>query len=370
MANVNATIGLGKEYTSFATWAADWDDAEIYDEGDTATAVVSANKVYDENITLNKDFTNNLAGLYITPALDSMHTGVELTGVLIQGKIIMYGNISSSLIGIEQGMSEDLVPYAAIEITAGTSGITRTVAHCMIHDCNVSGVYISGNQGGDVYVMNNYIYNNDAWGIRGVSEKVGVYLYNNTVYNNTSSGIVQSDATIAWYIKNNLVVDSGSTDISVPEYAVHDYNATSDTSATGDNSIHNVVTGDTFNSVEVGSLDLSLVSDAVVVDEGVDLSGLSLEYLDTDVVNDSRVIVNPANLGWDIGGDEYRLGTADCVHFISANGIMQGTTVGVQNTGERESDVVEKVTQTTVDEFESVLQNRFDDIDYYFDPNG
>jgi len=74
-----------------------------------------------------------------------------------------------------------------------------------------------------------------------------------------------------------------------------DYNISSDTSAPGDHSIHNITPADLFESIVDGSEDLHLKSDATAASNAGD--DLSASFT-IDIDGETRV-------DWDIGADEY-----------------------------------------------------------------
>jgi len=131
-----------------------------------------------------------------------------------------------------------------------------------------------------------------------------VYCYNNTVYNCTTTGIYFTmRSTNALYVSNNICIGNG-TDFSFTgyggeSYSVNDYNASSDATATGANSLNSgtakVPSTADFVSITGGSENLHLASTAVEIDEGTDLGS----PYNVDIDGTTRTGT------WDIGADEY-----------------------------------------------------------------
>jgi len=122
--------------------------------------------------------------------------------------------------------------------------------------------------------------------------------HHNTVYNidnsnGTDRGInCASDSSTCY---GNLVYNA-ETDFSFHASATHDYNGSSDSTATGAHSI-NTITSDDF----VSSSDFHLASGSDAIDAGTDL-GSPYDY---DLDGDYRDTYAP----WDIGADEYAGGS-------------------------------------------------------------
>ena len=197
----------------------------------------------------------------------------------------------------------------------------------LIHDLktqsvHIHGIYVwgTGSSSNSRYLMNNIIYNIDnssttkeAMGLTVSSGNWNVYLYNNTVYHvkTTGSGddafcfnIVDTDTTL----KNNIAarpVAASSSDekcFSGSSFtgSTHDYNLSTDSTATGTNSVTGEDYEDLFVSVTVGTEDLHLEEGAAAIDAGVDL-GTSPTGVNIDIDGFDRDTV----ASWDIGADEY-----------------------------------------------------------------
>ena len=85
-----------------------------------------------------------------------------------------------------------------------------------------------------------------------------------------------------------------SRDVS---FGASDHNVSSDSSAPGAATWHDVAAVGTFVSVERGGVDLHLTAGAVGIDEGLDLSGRFQDDIDG--------LGRPVGRAWDIGADEF-----------------------------------------------------------------
>jgi hypothetical protein len=153
---------------------------------------------------------------------------------------------------------------------------------------------------GENYIYGNIIYNigdMQNYGSSGITA-TKANIYNNTVYNiYTSSGsAIGIRNSSAGNIKNNVVINAESNCFVFGGSTTHDYNASSDLTATGDNSITGVTTA-IFTSVTASSENFHLVAGASVIDEGVDLGS----PYDVDAIGTTR----PQGSAWDIGAFEY-----------------------------------------------------------------
>ncbi|MFZ5800913.1 MAG: hypothetical protein ACOY3D_06025, partial [Candidatus Omnitrophota bacterium] len=128
-----------------------------------------------------------------------------------------------------------------------------------------------------------------------------MYVYNNTIYmpaNNGGYGIVV-DTSSDMVAKNNLAIT-----VSTPVFytnagsfsADSNYNASSDTSSPGANSLDNVTAASTFYSTTLNSENLHIRADSSSRDAATSLSSI----FTNDIDNGTR----PYGPAWDIGADE------------------------------------------------------------------
>jgi hypothetical protein len=294
--------------------------AECYDDDGDMTA----------GCTINGFTADSSNYVKITAPVGERHDGTAGSGVVIdvssspnQNPI----NIQDNNVVIEwleitgwSGAAGYQIRYGIVAGTAFNPLIQYNIVHDSGSNANNKTQHgIRWDRAGRAY--NNIVYNVGGHGIReGAGYGGNVYIYGNTVYgfneaDDNSDGIKVGNSSPG-AVKNNLVIELGTTGglcFSGWGSTTHDYNASSDSSATGTNSLDS---GDAsppstsdFVSVTAGSEDLHLVAGAVEVDEGVDLSGT----FTLDIDNTTR----PAT--WDIGADEYVGVPAVTTQFIMVN---------------------------------------------------
>lgn len=153
-------------------------------------------------------------------------------------------------------------------------------------------------------IYNNFLYNLRTHGILNTSYGTDYLVYNNTVFNfgavSGSKGISIAGNNSSALVKNNLVVKGPDTHADsncfVFENGTHDYNASSDATATGTHSVTSIT-----SAVFTSATNLHIVSGAVdIIDDGVDLGttngvNIDIDGRDRDAEGDT----------WDIGADEY-----------------------------------------------------------------
>lgn len=160
-------------------------------------------------------------------------------------------------------------------------------------------------------IYNNMIFNvgggaDASQPVRAIYPKDDTYVevYNNTVYNILDAsgsdvvGIESNSTSPTNIIKNNISIMAEGVAFSLGELTVADYNASSDLTATGDNSLTEIA--DTiFTATTAGSENLHIVEGAGVIGEGV---ALVLEF-ENDIDDEIR------GGTWDIGADQYETTT-------------------------------------------------------------
>ncbi len=146
-------------------------------------------------------------------------------------------------------------------------------------------------------IYNNILLNgtgNDGdWGTHGifVDNYTSAKIYNNTVLD-IKNGIYDNSGDAE--VKNNISINS-SNDFNGSFGSNCSNNLSSDSTAPGENSIHNVDPEDLF--MDPDSLDLKVNPYSPAIDAGVDLS----QYFTTDIES----ITRPQEDAWDIGAHEF-----------------------------------------------------------------
>jgi hypothetical protein len=321
----------GEDYNTVTLWE-DAKDGDLVAETRQETG-----ELYDDdgnltdNPTIDGVTTNATYFMKLTSPVGERHNGTVSQGA----KII---KTNASILTVNGNYT--VIEWIIFEVTADTAGavddvdvikslgqtgvvIKNNMVHLVLVDAGSGSdrwrgirVGISADTTAEYYILNNIVYGFNDGGASGNSwdgvvlefglnffETKTVYLYNNTIYNSTDSGMffdVRNSATTG-YVVNNLSVGNGTDFVFDADMTVgaNDYNASSDSSATGSNSLNTASTSD-FVSVTAGSEDLHLVSVAVEINEGDDLG--TTQGVNFDIDNRDRDAQGDV---WDIGADEF-----------------------------------------------------------------
>jgi hypothetical protein len=337
MPTVTLTIdsGGGEDYTTLTDWEADLDDAGVYDAGDDAVGKVVAG-YYDEALAINGGGTLGLDSITLEPADGEEHDGTAGTGAgivrTISSSIVLSiaSAVDTSVLGLEIDGTQ-LGHLVTVLPSAGT-GVTHAIQRCVIHGMNrfASGAdanLIRAMGVGTVTLANNILYDyarrnsSGAGACLRIAATGGTHHYfNNTIHNvrseapdsgNAIYGISVAGDNANRALKNNhvtgVVNEAGAGDALDYHYQSgdslidHEYNASEDATATGDNSITGVDPADEFVSTVEGAEDYHLVTGAVAIDAGLDI-GNSPAGVAIDI--DGRDRDAEADV-WDIGADEW-----------------------------------------------------------------
>ena len=334
MATITKTIGTSsRDYSTITSWEADLDNFMIYSMGDDAIGECYNDATFDEKVTIDGGSSTMLNSVKLTVPSSERHDGKAGTGARIQ-----YSGSESISFLIKR--SDITVEWLELDLSncgsAVSSGLnfgansTQNVyfTNNLIHDLvtqtvHTHGIYVwgTGDSSNSRYLMNNIVYNIDnssttkeAMGITVSSGNWNVYLYNNTVYHvkTTSSGkdafcfnIVDTDTIL----KNNIAARPVAASASDEKCfggssftgSTHDYNLSTDSTATGTNSVTGEDYDDLFISTGVGTEDLHLKEGADAIDAGVDL-GTSPTNVNIDIDGRDRDAQSDT---WDIGADQY-----------------------------------------------------------------
>ena len=329
----NQAIGTFKRtYSTISAWESDLDDTSYYSSSDDAIGEAYNDSTFNEQVIIDGGGTVGLSSVKLTVPSSQRHEGKAGTGTKIEytGSASISFLIKRSNITVEW-LELDLSSCGSTVSSGLNFGANSTqevyFTNNLIHDLktqsvHIHGIYVwgTGSSSNSRYLMNNIIYNIDnssttkeAMGLTVSSGNWNVYLYNNTVYHvkTTGSGddafcfnIVDTDTTL----KNNIAarpVAASSSDekcFSGSSFtgSTHDYNLSTDSTATGTNSVTGEDYEDLFVSVTVGTEDLHLEEGAAAIDAGVDL-GTSPTGVNIDIDGFDRDTV----ASWDIGADEY-----------------------------------------------------------------
>lgn len=339
MATVTKTIGTsGRDYSTITAWEADLDSSSmmggIYGSGDDAVGECYNDSTFDEKVTIDGGGSVGLSSVKLTAPASERHDGTAGSGVRIQysgtesiGFLVKrsqctvewlemdYTNVGSPLSsGLNFGAGSTQEVYVKNNIV---HGIKTQSNH--IHGIYVWHAYTDATS--SRYLINNLVYNIDnssttkeASGITVPSGNWNLYIYNNTVYHVKATG--SGDDAFCFSIhdtkttlKNNIAARPDAASASDEKCfaesgfsgSTHDYNLSTDSTATGTNSVTGEAYGDLFLSTGVGTEDLRLKAGADAIGAGVDLGtsptgvNIDIEGRDRDAQGDT----------WDIGADQF-----------------------------------------------------------------
>ena len=315
------TIGTtARDYSTVAAWEADLEDATLYLEGDHVIGEMYNDSTFTAGATFSA--TSIALGKVTLRAADSdRHDGTAGTGARIEQ------NIDRILYITTMGTDAD-VEISDIELYGTGSSSSRhlyfnmgnlvgEVKRCLIHGGEYS---IAGTRalivatGRNKTLTNNILYDfqmtagGDAHGI--YCDNLLANIYNNTIDNitalsgNTGYGITTINDHFTTIVKNNAITRCDQCiEETAPANADYDYNATSDSSASGGNSLTDITTEDQYTSIVGGSEDYTLLEDA-------DLRGVALDLTTTSDANYDIIKQNRDHFDantWDIGAHQYEL---------------------------------------------------------------
>ena len=321
-----------RTYSTIGAWESDLDDTSYYSSSDDAVGEAYNDSVFDEYIVIDSGGTVGLSSVTLTAPSSERHDGKAGTGTRIE----YTGNEGSSF---RIRRSQCTVEWLELDLTSTGSSVSAGLnfgtnytqevyaRNNIIHglttqSTHIHGVYIwgTGDSSNTRYLMNNLIYNMDnssssksASGVTVSSGNWGVYLYNNTVYYVKSTAVGDDAFCFSihdtdTFIKNNIAARPSAWHSSYQKCfaesgfsgSTHDYNLSTDSTATGTNSLTGEDYEDLFVSVTGGTEDLHLEEGAAAIDAGVDL-GTSPTGVNIDIDGFDRDTV----ASWDIGADEY-----------------------------------------------------------------
>ena len=267
--------------------------------GDTVTASIYNDSVFDELITLNDSTPDAI--IYTVP-LAERNDGTEGTGSRIvptsAGDILTIpAGISKTytIEWLEINCNAQQAGAAITAIKSETTTIKQIIQNMIIHNMNNnhhSGAIVMSR--GDVF--NNFIYDIKCVGT-GTQHAFGIQanggqamrVMNNTllsIINNSGTGKSEGFRTVDGANKeyqNNIILDVGGTasgsqvcyDIASFSNATVDHNMASDTTASGTGSLDSQTSSDVLTNVSGGSEDLHLKLTGNAFEAGTDLGAVA-----------------------------------------------------------------------------------------------
>jgi len=305
------TYSIGTNSRDYSTLQA-WEDAR--DAGtDIEKGECYNDSTFTAGVTIDGTTGDADSYMWLTVASGNRHDGTAGTGVKIDPSTASHViNIYDSYTKVEwlevTGYTTNGTDYWAFVVyNASYADVSKNLVHDDVYYGAGYGIGHYDNGGSD-NIYNNFIYfgtqkANSWYGITSYYADTTINVYNNTILQESSDygggGISADHAGIL--AKNNLVLlataDYGFVGDSGSFVTGSDYNASSDTTAPGDNSVDSLVIINTITSASLGSEDLHLKAGASAINAGVDLSAT----FTTDIDAQTR----PTGAGtWDIGADE------------------------------------------------------------------
>jgi hypothetical protein len=347
-ADFSQAEGVFKRVFDYATpqaWIDDFNDTSIYSAGDYAIGAIGAVEKFDEHLQLNCVQTNHTLGsITLTVLSHARHDGTAGSGAGL--RFTSSGSDSSFSQHIYVASSDITIQWLEIDGT-GASSVAAAMHFISNAAADVGNVHIRNNlmygldqKGGGIptravrletpsdsvtdtcSILNNILYDiepstpsgGDCVGIfaSGGRSENSIYVYNNTVHKivgtATASGTqgygrgIQGGANT--YVKNNIVTDVTSTVTEACYFGTFhsssDYNLSTDTTASGSNSITSATLANIYESI-TGSIDLHLKSGSPAINAGEDLGrtpagvNIDIDGRDRDAEGDT----------WSIGADQY-----------------------------------------------------------------
>lgn len=331
------TVGDGKVYSLIQT-AIDAIPGDLSGQGKQHVTVYSDgdDDIYTETPDATTGFSNQSSSDYIIIEAMQSHGGLSQNaggnGIKIDGNdadIIVDLGQYTQLLGFEIGdLSKSGSTMAVGTSDSASDGIV--VDSCIIHDVTSTnnhcyGIYFtsSASSGNECRVSNNVLY--DLYSTTG-SGNVHFLLtwgqdyqlwYYNTIYGANSSvdtgdlyfireGASGGGTTTGCVIKNNYCAQTGARKAFYFPNATHDYNCSSDDSATGTNSLINKAASAQFEDLTNNSEDFHLKTSADCIEAGTPIAAVT-----TDFVGETRSETSP-----DIGAAEYSYSPVTDLYFV------------------------------------------------------
>ncbi|MEM8973619.1 MAG: hypothetical protein AAGD43_16290 [Pseudomonadota bacterium] len=350
MATVTKSIGTSsRDYSTITLWEADLDNVAEYSSGDDAVGECYNDSVFDESVTINGGNTVGLNSITLTAASGERHDGTAGTGARVvrtsNGLFVTISGANS----IDYEISWLEFDANGNECSIATrAAANNTVANIVLHgwDGTDNSAELLVAQGSVNSNYTNCIIYDLTQGFSGASGAAclmrqsfdGINVYNCTLHDvsdasgNATACLILSDRSDE-NCRNVICTGatntgSGSaTDFSPasPTNATMDYNMSSDTSASGANSITSVTVADQYVSTVSGSEDLHLKTGSDAIGAGVDL-GTSPTNVNIDINGRDRDAEGDT---WDIGAHQFVAGGGGALTLDADHGTftLTGQTV-------------------------------------------
>lgn len=303
------TIGTtGRNYSTLQAWEDARDAGTDIEKGECYN-----DSTFTAGVTINGTTGDADSYMWLTVAAGNRHDGTAGTGVKIDPTTVPVNviNVNDDYTRFEwfeiTGFTESAATSIGVNVEYSAS---TTVAYNLVHD-NAYWGRVIGFQIHECYT-GNLIYNNIAYsGDADTSGYSGAYVYwndaNQYLYNNTFIFPDNFGAGVVIYysydvlVKNNVTHSASADDFisagSSSWHADSNFNASTDTTSPGVDSLDNIVVADNFSNSTIGSENFHLKAGSVLINEGDDLSAV----FTTDIDAQTR----PTGAGtWDIGADE------------------------------------------------------------------
>lgn len=331
-----ASVTFKRYYSTITLWEDALDDTAVYSSSDDAVGECYDDSNFGESgVLINGGYTVGLDSITLTVASGERHDGTSVgSGVrILQGSnwTTTVLKATSRLPVTIEWLRFDCAGYypttggsdgAIVEIKAliASSAYVKTVRNCLLYHADGDKMFAAislPDARTAKTVTNNIIYriygdgSYATYGIYTNSDPTNgdAIIYNNTIHNvlgtgsysfSVGMGIYPKDHA-AMFVKNNLVTecDECIRDITYSAAAI-DYNAASDTTAAGANSLNSITPVNQYESNTVGSEDLHLKDNADALRAGVDLvqTPAGVQY---DIDGRDRHTETDT---WDIGADQ------------------------------------------------------------------
>ena len=305
----------GEDYNTLTLWEDDKDGDLVTDTRQETAECYDDDGTLTDQLSIGGSATSSSYFMKVTAPIGERHNGTAGTGFTLTSTAM---GPSSSVISITDRYTIiewiEITDWKAASFWIWTFGVIlgsdssySHVRNILMYDVSetssrIFGFYTTDQNATNVYVYNNIIYGiKSGWNNNGVGiyypYKSDFYYYNNTIYDCENGLWINTDGSTV-HVKNNISIGNAADDYVFQSTTDHDYNASSDSTATGANSVTGITTA-IFESITAGSEDLHLVSGASTVrGAGVNL----YSTFTTDIDGDTR----PSTGAWDIGADEYQ----------------------------------------------------------------
>lgn len=321
---IKASIGTtGRDYSTITLWEADLDDTTIYGNGSRAKGEMYADTDFSVSGTLGIDGggTVGLSRLILSVASTDRHDGTANTGVRLlasaAGTIIVSTNLGDELQIVEWPEVDSNGFGYGFQAATNTNNkvLWRNILAHGRRQSGGSGYWFNANsrqhkaQNTIVYDGKHTTGSGAFTAIYGINGSRPLTAFNCTVHNIThdgTGGVANFGGTVL-DCRNCIATDVGGTTTGTKEcfggsYTTEDYNASSDATAGGVNSLTSITTANQYVSTTGGSEDLHIKEGADVIAEGTDLGATN--GVNIDINGGNRDAFSATT--WDIGAHQFQ----------------------------------------------------------------